>query len=126
MKQDMFLIYSKTDLRAVHQYNSPNIIEGYKNFQIFVENQVKQNSQFMPVRFSDYVLLRIGTIDPDFVTNNNQPLVAFDKYDVITKTTVERFIEALQKDSNASFDNLGSVVYDFEKEMNKKIEEANK
>lgn len=126
MKQEVFLIYSKTDLRAVHQFNAPNIIEGFKNFQTFVQNQVQQHSRFMPTRFDDYVLLNIGSIDPDFLTNHNKPLIAYGDYTVITKTLVENYINSLKTDGDLDLSRLGSQIYDFEKEMNKKIEESNK
>lgn len=126
MKQEIFLIYSKTDLRAVHQYNAPNVVEGFKNFQIFVQNQIQQNSRFMPVRFDDYVLLNVGFINHDFTMNNNLPLVAYPSYIVVTKNLVQNYINELAKSGDVDLSRLGSQIYDFEKEMNKKIEESNK
>lgn len=125
MRQEIFLVYSKTDLRAVHQYNAQNVVEGFKNFQIFVQNQVQQNSKFMPVRFSDYVLLNVGYINPDFITNENKPIIAYDSYTVVTKNLVDNYVKAIEKDRNVDLSRLGSQVYDFEKELDKKIKESN-
>ena len=117
MLQNVLLIYNKTTMKIERELRDVNLVQGFRDYQAYVQNILKQDGQYMPLRFSDFSLLLVGYYNGDFTQNNGVPFVILDKPIVIDRAYMDNYMRELHNSNSISF---GASIYDFEKELEKK------
>ena len=114
MKEHIYLIYDKTNMKSVSEIRTSNVLEAYRNYKVFCKNQIQQDTRFIPRTYDDYKLFYVGCFNPDFTDNDSKPYFIFDNMIEIDESTVRNFLNE-NKISNNAF-----VIHDF---TDKKMEE---
>lgn len=114
MKEHIYLIYDKTNMKSVSEIRTSNVLEAYRNFKVFCKNQIQQDTRFIPRTYDDYRLFYVGSFNPDFTENLNEPYVIFEEMIEIDENFVRKFLNQHNISNNAF------TIHDF---VDKNVEE---
>ncbi len=101
MKEHIYLIYDKTNMKCVSEIRTSNVLEAYRNFKVFCKNQIQQDTRFIPRTYDDYKLFYLGFFNPDFTDNKNEPYTIFEEMLEVDENFVRKFLNQNNISNNA-------------------------